>query len=303
MSKVAISRSEKVKEGIWEALDSLDNLADLFRDKFVAIKPNDTWASSGDTTACTQADTVAAVIQYVKKYRPSRIVVSGGAGAAETDEVFALLGIDRVIQKENVEFFDHNRPPFKSIALSYGPQKEIRINPHIMEYETVISLAQHKVHYEGTVTLTMKNIAMSYPAADYYGHPRGSQLHPNKFYKDMQSFIAAMCQRFPFELGIIVGHPAMTEQGPIGGLTFESELTIASRDFVATDAVGAKILGIDHVGHVEQAANLGLGVSNIEEMEIVGLSLAEARHVFVEKESAAQPRNRQPSGVPIYSHY
>jgi uncharacterized protein (DUF362 family) len=302
MSKAAIQRNANVKEGIWGALDSLGDLKDLFRGRYVAIKPNDTWASPDDATAVTQADSVEAVIQYVKKYNPSRIIVSGGAGAAETDEVFSLLGIDKVIKREKVEFFDHNRPPFSSISLNYGPQKEIKVNPRILEYETVISLAQLKVHYEATVTLTMKNIAMSFPAADYYGHPRGTQKHPNKFYKDMQGFIAGMCQRFPFDLGIIVGHPAMTEKGPIGGLTFESELTIASRDFVAADSIGSKILGIDHVGHVEEAANLGLGVSKIEDIEIVGLSLLEARKIFKEKENAAQRIHHKPSGVWMYSH-
>jgi uncharacterized protein (DUF362 family) len=301
-SIVGISRKETIKEGIWEALDMLENLSGLIGGKYVAVKPNDTWASSQDKTACTQADSVEAVIRYVKRYNPSRIVVSGGSGAAETDEVFAILGIDKVIKREGVEFFDHNRPPFKSITLKYGPQKEVMINPHILEYETVISLAQHKVHYEATVTLTMKNIAMSFPAADYYGHPRGAQEHPNEFYKDMQGFIAGMCQHFPFDLGIIVGHPAMIGTGPIGGLTFETGLTIASRDFVSADAVGAKILGIDHVGHIEKASGLGLGVSSLDDIEIKGLTLAEARKVFREKQAAVKPHRRKPSGVWMYTH-
>jgi len=108
MSRVAINRNTDIKEGIWGALDLLDDLANLFQGKYVAIKPNDTWASPDDTTACTQADSVAAVIQYVKKYNPSRIVVTGGSGAAETDDVFSILGIDKVIQREKVEFFDFN---------------------------------------------------------------------------------------------------------------------------------------------------------------------------------------------------
>jgi uncharacterized protein (DUF362 family) len=171
-----------------------------------------------------------------------------------------------------------------------------------LEYETIISLAQHKVHYEATVSLTMKNIAMSFPAADYYGHPRGIQQRPNQFYLDMQGFIAGMCQRFPIALGIIVGHPAMTGRGPIGGLTFESELAIASRDCVAADLIGARILGIEHVGHIEKAGKLGLGVSSLENIEISGLSLKEARDLFVRKQSAAQPHSRKPSGVWEYSH-
>jgi hypothetical protein len=57
--------------------------------------------------------------------------------------------------------------------------------------------------------LALKNIAMSYPAADYYGHPRGSCRQPNQFFDDMHSFIAAMAKRFPIHLAIAVGHPAL----------------------------------------------------------------------------------------------
>ncbi len=294
LSRVTINHSPDVQAEIWGALDLLDDIDELFRKKTVAIKPNDTWASSEDTTACTQADSVEAVIRYVKRYNPRQIVVTGGAGAAETEAVFSVLGIDKVIAREQVEFFDHNRPPFVRVELNSGPQKEVMVNPRVLEYDTLISLAQHKVHYEATVTLTMKNIAMSYPAADYYGHPRSAQLHPNRFYQDMHGFIVAMCQRFPIDLAIIVGHPAMVGQGPIGGTIFESELTSASRDFVAADSVGARILGINHVMHLEKAEKLGLGMASLGKIEIIGVPLNKAIQIFRSNlEAVSSPRRNR----------
>jgi len=38
------------------------------------------------------------------------------------------------------------------------------------------------------VTLALKNIAMSFPAADYYGHPRARQRERHHFMEDMHSF-------------------------------------------------------------------------------------------------------------------
>ncbi len=169
-----------------------------------------------------------------------------------------------------MKFFDHNRPPFASVSLGYSPQEEVMVNPLVLEYETLVSLAQHKVHSGAAVTLTMKNIAMSFPAADYYGHPRNRRLHHHEIFKDLHAFIAGMCKRFPIQLGIIVGHPAMIVTGPIGGITFESELVIASRDFVAADAIGAKLLGIDYVEHIARAERLGLGTAALEEYGIPG---------------------------------
>lgn len=286
-SRVGISNNLDIGLSVAGALDALEGLSELFVGKHVAIKPNDTWASPDDLTPCTQADTLRAVIRFVKNYYPKHITVSGGAGAGETDAVFRLLGLDRVIDDEGVEFFDHNRGPFIAVPLEHGPLKEVIVNERILSYETVISLAQHKEHHLATVTLTMKNIAMSYPAADYYGHPRAKSLHPHEIFSDVQAFIAGMCKRFPINLGIIVGHPAMTGGGPIGGRTFESGISIAARDCVAADSVGAYVLGFDKVEHIVQAERLGVGVASLGNIDIAGVQLDEAMRVFREREKRA----------------
>lgn len=284
-SRVSIFNSLDTETAITGALDKLEGLSELFVGRHVAVKPNETWASADDLTACTQADTVRALIRYIKGYYPKKITVSGGSGAGETAEVFKLLGIDTVIIDEGVEFFDHNRPPFKPVRLHYGPQDEVMVNERIFDYDTVISLAQHKVHHIAEVTLAMKNIAMSFPAGDYYGHPRSKRLHAHRFFEDMHGFIAGMCQRFRPALSIIAGHPAMTGTGPIGGHTFESGLIIASKDFVAADSVGAFILGREKVSHIQQAESLGLGTADLHGMEITGVPLNEAARIFNERKA------------------
>ncbi|MHB9030760.1 MAG: hypothetical protein ACYC9O_18485, partial [Candidatus Latescibacterota bacterium] len=45
------------------SLDLIGNLSDLFAGRPVALKPNDTWASSADLTACTRGDTARADIR------------------------------------------------------------------------------------------------------------------------------------------------------------------------------------------------------------------------------------------------
>src|SRR5438045_8998519 len=107
------------------------------------------------------------------------------------------------------------------------------VNPRVLEYETLIALNQLKLHETATVTLSLKNIAMSFPAADYYGHPRSTRKHENWFFADMHSFIAAMAKRFPIHLAITAGHPAMVGTGPLGGHTFETGLIIAGTDPLA----------------------------------------------------------------------
>jgi len=287
---VAIAQDMAIERSIAEALGHL-SLEGLVRGKLVAVKPNETWASPEDTTGVTQADTLQAVLRTLKRFEPRELVVSGGAGAAETDEVFRYAGLMDVVEQEGAAFFDHNRPPFVSVDLEYapdadvdGPQRAVMVNPRVLEYETLIALNQLKLHATATVTMALKNIAMSFPAADYYGHPRSKQKHEHGFMDDMHSFIAAMAKRFPINLGITVGHPAMIGTGPLGGHAVETGLTIASTDPLAADVVGAQLLGFtpQAVRHLWEAARLGLGESNLEKMTFPALSMKEAIERFTE---------------------
>jgi uncharacterized protein (DUF362 family) len=196
-----------------------------------------------------------------------------------------------VVEQEGATSFDHNRPPFTAVDLEYapdadvaGPQKSVMVNPRVLEYETLISLAQLKLHETATVTLSLKNTAMSLPAADYYGHPRATQKHENHFFADIHSFIAAMARRFPIHLAIIVGHPAMIGTGPLGGHAVETGLVIAGTDAVAADVVGAKLLGFgpQAVRHLWEAGRLGLGETDVDKLEFPALSLREAIEAFTE---------------------
>jgi uncharacterized protein (DUF362 family) len=288
MPKVAITQRAQIEEAIVQALAYFD-LESLARDKIVAVKPNETWASKEDLTAITQPDSLRAVLRYIKQFQPKELVVTGGAGAGETDHIFRLSGLMNVIKEEQAEFFDHNRPPFREVPLEYapdkdvaGPQSSIMINPRVLAYETLITLNQLKVHETATVTLGLKNVAMSFPAADYYGHPRGLCKRPHLFFEDMHSFIAAMARRFPARFAVTVGHPAMIGLGPIGGLTFETGIAIASNDPVAADVVGARLLGFTYRGvhHLWEAGRLGLGETDLDKMEFPAMNIDEAFAAF-----------------------
>jgi uncharacterized protein (DUF362 family) len=288
MVVVAITQNVVIEEAIPEALHHLE-LEALMRGKRVAVKPNDTWASAEDTTAVTQPDTLRTVLRYVQRFRPRELIVTGGAGAAETEEVFRLTGLMDVVMQEGATFFDHNRPPFTAVALEYqpeadvqGPQASVMVNPRVLEYDTLIALNQLKVHQTATVTLALKNIAMSYPAADYYGHPRLTQHHRHWFFDDMHSFIAAMARRFPIQLAITVGHPAMIGTGPLGGHVVETGVVIASADPLAADVVGAKLLGfqVQAVRHLWEASRLGIGEADLEKMAFPAMRLEDAIGAF-----------------------
>lgn len=288
--KVVISQGEDIERAIDDALSRLD-LAAGFRGRLVAVKANDTWASLADRTAVTQPDTLRATLRHLKRTFPRRLVVVGGAGAAETKGVFEVSGLADVLREEGVDLVDLNQPPFVEVALSGGPHASVITNVFALEIETLVSLAQLKVHQSTTVSLSLKNVALGFPSAGHYGYPRATTLHTRQPSGDLHQFIAAMSARFPVRLAILVGHPAMVGTGPIGGQAVETGLVIASRDALAADVVGARILGFGPhaVQHLSEAARQGIGEWDLEQIEVDGLTLEDASALFVKRVYGERP--------------
>ena len=96
--------------------------------------------------------------------------------------------------------------------------------------------------------------------------------------------------RFPIDLAIVNGHPAMIGTGPVGGKAVETGLVIAGRNPVSVDSVAAHLLGFETLAiqHFRQAAEFGLGVpltpiggeSGKGRLKIGGISVDEATAIF-----------------------
>jgi uncharacterized protein (DUF362 family) len=91
-----------------------------------------------------------------------------------------------------------------------------------------------------------------------------------------------MAKRFPIDLAITVGHPAMIGTGPLGGHAVETGLVIASTDPLAADVIGARLLGFkpQAVRYLWEASRLGIGESDEDRMRFPRLSLRDAIEAF-----------------------
>src|SRR5438105_7177662 len=92
---ITLNRSD-IGAAIDDALDAIA-LEPLVAGKRVAVKPNDTWASAEDKTGITQPDTLRAVLRNILRLGPRELIVTGGAGAAQTDDVFRIGGLMDVV--------------------------------------------------------------------------------------------------------------------------------------------------------------------------------------------------------------
>ena len=90
MATIVITRDQSIERAIDDALGRIPDLARLVHDRLVAVKPNETYADENDKTGVTQPDTLRAVLRYVKRFAPRRLVVTGGSVPARLTLSFAL---------------------------------------------------------------------------------------------------------------------------------------------------------------------------------------------------------------------
>jgi uncharacterized protein (DUF362 family) len=74
----------------------------------------------------------------------------------------------------------------------------------------------------------------------------------------------------------------MIGTGPLGGHPVETGLVLASTDALAADVVGARLLGFttQAVRHLWEAERLGIGQSDLDDIDFPGMSLRQAIEAF-----------------------
>jgi hypothetical protein len=83
-------------------------------------------------------------------------------------------------------------------------------------------------------------------------------------------------------LAIVDGIIGMEGLGPIDGDPLEMDLIIAGDDPVAVDAVTSAVMGFESLeyGCVYAAAKSGIGIADLEKIQVVGRPIAEVRRRF-----------------------
>jgi uncharacterized protein (DUF362 family) len=235
--------------------------------KKVLIKVNFITTMTWDTGATTDPIVVEAIIQRLKKLPVEVFVVESDATMTNADKAFEATGMAEMCKKYGVECLNLRHVPDKvKIKIPNGEcLKDITV-PRIVTESAIISAAKMKTHMSTKVTLGMKNMFGILPEKlkmKYHA------IGINKVIVDINT--------------VINGFVAMEGKGPTDGSPVKMDLIIAGKDPVATDATGARVMGIDphEISHIRKAHQKGLG--NIDEIEIVGSQLDYVKRMFKRK--------------------
>jgi uncharacterized protein (DUF362 family) len=268
---VVIVKGERGLDPVFKALDLIDYESALASYKKVLIKVNFITTMTWDTGATTDPIVVEALIQRLKKLPLEIYVVESDATMTNADKAFEATGMAEMCKKYGVECLNlrHVKDKVKVKIPNGDCLKDITV-PRIVTESAIISAAKMKTHMSTKVTLGMKNMFGMLPdKLKFKYHAKGI----SKVVVDINTVIKPV-------LTVIDGFVAMEGKGPTDGSPVKMDLIIAGKDVVATDATGARVMGIDphEISHIRGAYQKGLG--NIDDIDIVGEKIEDVRKEF-----------------------
>ena len=256
-SQVAVVKGERSKEPIFKALDLIDFKSALTGSSRVLIKVNFIVDKTWDTGATTDPIVVEAIIQKLKELSVAVNVVESDATMTNADKAFEKTGMKEMCDRMDVECINlrHLKERIKLVVPNREVLGSITV-PKIVAESAIISAAKLKTHMATGVTLGMKNLFGLLPdkfKAKY--HARGI----SKVVVDINTVIKPA-------LTVIDGFVGMEGKGPADGTPVKMDLIIASKDVVAADATGCRVMDIDphSFSHIRLAHEKGLG--NIDDI-------------------------------------
>ncbi len=270
-SEVALAKGERGMEPVFKALELIDFKTAFAGQSRVLIKVNFITDKTWDTGATTDPVVVEAIIEKLKELPVTINVVESDATMTNADKAFEKTGMKEMCTRNGVECI--NLRYVKDKVKIDVPNEEVLGSitvPRIVAESAIISAAKLKTHMSTGVTLGMKNMFGLLPdkfKAKY--HARGI----GKVIVDINSVIRPA-------LTVIDGFVGMEGHGPVDGTPVKMDLIIASKDVVAADSTGCRVMGIDphSLAHIRRAHEKGLG--NIDDIEVLGEKIENVARTF-----------------------
>lgn len=269
-TSVAIVRGNHPSTMLENALELIDAERLLTPEDKVLIKPNYVVAKHPSTGITTDSHVIESIIESVKGYGVKDIVVGEG-GSGNTDRAFDVVGIRDITTQQNVGLVNLNRDPRINVIIPNAlALNEVGVARTAVERTCIINVPKLKVHHMAVVTLSMKNLmGLILPKNIMHGQLHEKIVDLFTVFKDKVKLNVVD--------GLVGGEVDETSGSPV-----KMDLLVAGQDMVAVDTVGTAIMGIDPrtVKYLTIADERGLGVSNLDEIHVLGERIDDVKRPF-----------------------
>lgn len=272
-SRVSLVKTQDRASGINRALELLGiNPAE---GKDVLLKPN---FNTGDPfPGSTHNDTLAHLINALKRMGSRSITIGERSGPAETADVFRGRDIYGLAERLGVGLINFEELPSRDWVRVRPAESHWRdgfdVARPVLDSRCIVSTCCLKTHrYGGVFTMSIKNSV----GITHKGNM--AELHSSP---SMRRMIAEINQAYSPALILLDGIEAFVDGGPMSGLRKRADVVLAGTDRVAVDAVGLSVLKtlgsnraimetkVFEQEQIARAAELGLGASRPEDIEII----------------------------------
>lgn len=267
-AKVALVKGEDPHEMVRRALELIRAEDLVSTEDTVLIKPNYITAKDPSTGVTTDPLVVEELIRFAKRCGAKSITVGDG-GAGDTERAFDTVGLRDIVSRLGVNLIDLNRDRRARVripgALSLN---EVDIARTVIDSTCMFNVPSLKVHHMALVTLCMKNLM-------------GVVLPKGSMHAELHAKLVDLASLLKPRINVIEGIVG-SELDEVDGNPVRMDVIIAGTDIVATDAVGAMVMGIDpkKVTHIQLASKRGLGVGKIQNIDILGDPVESVRRDF-----------------------
>jgi uncharacterized protein (DUF362 family) len=271
-SVVSIVKTDDITRSVSKAFELVGGLG-IEEGDTVVIKPNAKHQIIPGYGVVTDPRIVDATIEFVYKYKPSKIKIAEGAcypsGAYDTLSAFKSTGITDIAKKWDLELVDLNGWDSVDIDLEEGLVLDwVRVGRSVIEADYIINIPVLKTHRSTLITACLKNIGMGCAVREE--KKRIHRLGLDGGIVDVYSIVKP-------SFNIVDAIVALEEDGPNypPGKPKPMGLVIAGSDGLAVDAVCCSIMRIDpmKVKHLRLANEKGLGNIDLQNIDLVGTGL------------------------------
>jgi len=281
-TRVIIAKSRQNPDGkeieatVRKAIELAGGLPDKIKSgDTVIIKPNIVLPKPEGSVVNTDPRVCRAIADIVREKGARPVIAESSGVGIDTEESIQQSGYGKLrdegyevinLKQEGTELVKVPVPRGKKL-------KEVELPRVVVEARAVISVPKMKTHDQPLTTLSLKNMKGILP-----------DVTKRKFHTTFGIFqgVADLMTVAKPDMAVVDGIMAMEGLGPVFGDPVEMDLIIAGKDLVAVDAVTCAVMGVEPMedGDVRVAAESGIGVADLNKIEVVGEPVASVRRRF-----------------------
>lgn len=290
-ARVGLARAENRRANVRQALELVREDIEPKLAEQIVLKPN--FLTSKNQLASTHPDAMRGAIDFILSTptRPDEIIIAEGGNEDYSGEAFEKFEYDKLQEEYDIpiRLADINQETEweqTTIHMAGGVETIVRMPKIVLDCPCTISVAVAKTHDVCVVTLAQKNMIMGTLHKDdrikMHGYPSHDERILPSEAQVLNVNLIRLAQYLKPDIGIVDGTQGLQGNGPGGTDVVEMGAAAASADVFAVDAVMAKAMGFEpmELGLLHYADTLGMGVGDLERIEVLGTQIADVAQSF-----------------------